>query len=421
MVKRIAFILLVTAKLSFAQYSLDYFTGKAVENSPALKEYHNLQAVNQVQKQLNMAQNSAYQLSVGNDYLFTPYLNNNGKLFSTEPSRNAVGYDINIFDGGLYSAMLNLERNVFNKKLINTLDRQTRFQDENYSYNFELEKHTVEKLAADQYLNAYQFLLLTRLSQEVIANLNEQLKLTGDLVAKGYAKTQDYLLLKIELQTQDIELNDIEQEYQSNLYQLYALCGIRDKTVVTIEDAAIGMSTVKLQSNFIQKYAMDSLATVIQQELFETKYLPQMKLFVNTGFNAVELYRIQRKLGMSAGFNVSLPIFDGNQKSLTRQQNAITQGIIKDYREYSIRNIDMQRKNLLARIQGLEENIRRLNEQINDYQNLLDMSAQQLLQGNISMIDYLTLLGNFIDLRKNKIDMTIRYQLEINNYNYWNW
>jgi outer membrane protein TolC len=81
----------------------------------------------------------------------------------------------------------------------------------------------------------------------------------------------------------------------------------------------------------------------------------------------------------------------------------------------------MQRKNLLARIQGLEENIRRLNEQINDYQNLLDMSAQQLLQGNISMIDYLTLLGNFIDLRKNKIDMTIRYQLEINNYNYWNW
>jgi outer membrane protein TolC len=239
-----------------------------------------------------------------------------------------------------------------------------------------LEKHNVEKLAADQYLNAYQFLLLTRLSQEVIANLNEQLKLTGDLVAKGYAKTQDYLLLKIELQTQDIELNDIEQEYQSNLYQLYALCGIRDTMVVTIEDAAIGMSTIKLQSNFIQRYAMDSLATVIQQELFETKYLPQMKLFVNTGFNAVELYRIQRKLGMSAGFNISLPIFDGNQKSLTRQQNAITQGIIEDYREYSIRNIDMQRKNLLARIQGLEENIRRLNEQINDYQNLLDMSAQ---------------------------------------------
>jgi hypothetical protein len=35
------------------------------------------------------------------------------------------------------------------------------------------------------------------------------------------------------------------------------------------------------------------------------------------------------------------------------------------------------------------------------------------------MIDYLSILRNFIDLRKNKIEKEIALQTEINNYNYW--
>jgi outer membrane protein TolC len=405
----------------FAQRGLNYFLAKAADNSPALYEYHNLQSANQVQKKLIAAQNSAFQLSISGDYLFAPYFNNNGNLVSTNPSLDAFGYDIGVTNGGLYSAQINLERSIFNGRALKALNRQVQIQGETYQYDYDLEKQNLEKEVTDQYLNAYQFLLLSRLSDEVAANLRQQLKLTEELLEKGFVDSKDYLLLKIELQSRVIARNDTRQQYRSSLYQLYALCGIKDTTVVDLEDAELTSHEVNPQSKFIKKYELDSLASVNQQMIFETKYSPQVKLFANSGLNAVELKNIEHKFGMGAGLSVTVPILDGGQKSLTRQQNQIARNTIHAYRQYASLTIDMQRKNLKARIQSLEQSINALKGQIVDYRELLENSARQLRQGNISMIDYLTLLRNFIELRKNNIDMAISYQHEINNYNYWSW
>jgi hypothetical protein len=414
-------ILLLAITSTFAQYSLEYYSVKAVENSPALKESQSFQAVNQLQQKLNRAENSAFQVSLSGNYVFTPYFNNNGHLVTTDPSPQAVGYDINLYDGGLYSAQLNLERNILNGGLMKVLDHQIQLQDKNLLYSFELEKHTLQKQVADQYLNTLQFLLTTRLSKEVAENLKKQLDLTSDLVSNGYAKLQDYLLLKIELKNQEIALNDARQQYRSSLLQLNALCGIQDTTVVEIDSVTLGMDALLPQSRFVEKYLLDSLTTINQQKLFETKYLPQVNLFFNTGLNAVELQNIQRKFGLSAGLALSLPLFDGRQKHLTRQQNLILLKTIGEYRQFSQQNLAMQRKDLAARAEALRKTIAALAEQVNDYQELIRLSENQLRQGNLSMLDHLILLRNFADIRRDKIDVEIKYQLEINNYNYWNW
>jgi outer membrane protein TolC len=421
MFKQISFLLLFISKLAFGQHSLDDFLNRAAANSPVLKDFHHQQTINQIQQKINRAENSSFQVSLTGNYLFTPYFNNHGDLVTTDPSPQAIGYDINLFDGGLYSAQLNLERNIFNGRLTNVLDRQIKIQDENSRYNIDLEQHNLKKEVTDQYLNTYQSLLMTRLAIELISNLSEQLDLTGELVEKGFATTQDYLLLKIELKNQSISLSDARQNYRSSLYQLYALCGIKDTTVVDIDSVALEMDELLPKSNFIQKYPLDSLVTVNQQKLFETKYQPQVSLFVNTGLNAVELDNIQRKFGMSAGLSLSLPIYDGRQKSLTRQQSLVNQNTISEYRQFSEQNIVMQRNDLVARIHALRQNIQALTEQITDYEKLLQLSEKQLQQGNVSMIDHLTLLRNFVDIRKSKIETEINYQIEINNYNYWNW
>ncbi len=405
----------------FSQTSLDYFLSKAVEHSPALNEYRNMQSFNRLQEKLNRAQNTAFQVSLTGDYLFAPYFNNHGDLITTDPSPEAIGYDINLFDGGLYSAQINLERNIFNCRLMHLLDRQIQVQDENAGFNILLEKHNLQKEVTDQYLNTYQSLLLVRLSDAVVSNLTEQLNLTGELVEKGFAKTQDYLLLKIELKNQTIGLTDARQNYRSNLHQLHALCGIQDTAVVEIDSVALKMDDTASESNFIQKFTLDSLGTAIQQQLFETKYQPQLNLFMNAGLNAVTIKNIQRKFGMSAGLSLSVPLYDGRQKSLTRQQSIVNQNTIGEYRRFSKRNITLQRNDLRSQIHALKQNIRDLSEQISDYRSLLQLSEKQLQQGNVSMIDHLTLLRNFVEIRKNKIETEINYQLQINNYNYWNW
>jgi outer membrane protein TolC len=412
---------LLISKLAIAQHSLDDFINSAFANSPVLKEYHQQQTLNQIQQKMNHAENTAFQVSLSGDYLFAPYFNNHGKLVTINPAPQAIGYDINLFDGGLYSAQLNLERNIFNGRLMNVLNRQVQIQDENARYNIDLEKHNLQKQMTDQYLNTYQSFLMIRLAREVVSNLSDQLKLTRELVEKGFVKTQDYLLLKIELKNQSIGLSDARQNYRSNLYQLYAVCGISDTAVVVIDSVALKMVKLMPESNFVQKYTLDSLVTVNQQQQFEVKYLPQVSVFFNTGLNAVELNNIGRKFGMSAGFSLSVPLYDGRQKSLTRQQSLVNQHTISEYRRFSEQNIAMQRNDLISRIRALQQNIEALTEQIADYEKLLQLSNRQLQQGNVSMIDHLTLIRNFVEIRKNKIETEINYQLEINNYNYWNW
>lgn len=417
---KLFFYLVCIVNLCFSQQSLQFFIDSATKNSPVLNEYSRLQAVNRLQRKLNVAENSVLHVSLSADYLFVPYFNNNGNLVTTNPSPEAIGYDINMFDGGLYSAQLNLERSLFNK-VSGILDRQVNIQNKNYDYNHDLEKHNIEKDVTDQYLTSFHSLQLIHLRHEVILNLQKQLQLTADMVKKGYAKSQDYLLLKIELENQKIQENDAKSRYRSDLLQLYSLCGITDTSIVEIAPAELTTMTQLGPSLFIRKYDIDSLALVNQQELFETKYQPQLKVFANTGLNAIELNHIQRRFGMSAGLNLSLALFDGNQKSLTRQQNHINLRSTAEYRRFAMNNISHQRHDLEKRIESLKQNLQNLNGQIDDYQALLDLSGNQLQQGNISMIDYMTLIRGFTDLRERRIEMEINYQMEINNYNYWNW
>jgi outer membrane protein TolC len=301
------------------------------------------------------------------------------------------------------------------------LEKRVQIQDENYQYSSRFEKHNIEKQVADQYLNTLRLSKLAGLSRDAVSNLEEQRKLISGMVEKGYSTLRDYLLIKIESENQSISLEDILQQYQSSLFQLYVLCGIQDTTVVQIDSVSLNPTPIINRSDFMKKFEIDSLFAASEQTLFETKYHSQVNVFLNTGLGAVELDRIERKFGMSAGVNLSLSLFDGNQKHITRQQNLLALQTIRESKRFYETTVAHQRKSAESRIQSLQKNIERLSKSIDDYQKLLDMTSNQLRQGGVSMIEYLTLLKNDIEIKKNKIDLEINLLLEINNYNYWNW
>ncbi len=419
---KILLIILCFSRLVFSQYNLDYFINKALDNSPAIKNYNNLFLINDLQRKLDEAQNSSFQVSLTGNYLFAPYFNNNGKLISTNPDPEAIGYDIGITNGGLYSAQINVEKNIFNGSLLDALKQQRLTINKSYENKSDEEKHTLKKEVADQYLNTLQELLLYNLSQKIVSNLTNQLSIAGNQVQNGYVKAQDYLLLKVELTTEQIDLNETRQNYNSGLLQLYSLCGIKDTQIVKIDSVEFEQNITKPgNSNFLTKFYLDSLNAANQQQIFETKYQPQIGLFFNTGLNAVELENIQRKFGLSAGINFALPILDGGQKDITRQQTTIVEKSLTDYKNYLAQNISLQQKNSQDRINFLKKNLDDIKEQIKDYDVLLNISKKQLNEGNLSMVEYLTLLKNYFDLQKKQINTLINYQIEINNYNYWNY
>jgi outer membrane protein TolC len=419
--RKILVLLFCLSNFVFAQYNLNYFLNKGLNNSPVIKDFGNQFLINKLQNKLDEAQNSAFQVYLSSNILFAPYFNNNGTVFTPNPGPRAIGYDAAVTNGGLYSAQINLDKNIFNGGLLDALKEERTVQGKSYENKTSLEKHTLTKQITDQYLNTLQYLMIYKVSKEVEKNLNMQLNITEDLVKKGFAKAQDYLLLKIELKTRIIDIEQTWQNYKSGLGELYSICGMRDTQTVKIDPVNLNMAKAHSHSNFLTQYYLDSLNAASQQKVFETKYQPQVDLFFNAGLNAVELNDIQRKFGVSAGINFSLPILDGNQKDITRQQTSIAEQTLFDYKNYAAENIIIKRRNSESRIKSLKKNLNDLNKQINDYKELLKISEKQLQQGNLSMIEYLTLLKNYIDLQKNKVSTEINYQMEISDYNYWNW
>ena len=412
--------LLLTTNL-FGQRNLDYFINKAIKNDASLNELRNQLQINKLQKDLDYAQSSGFQIYLTGNYLFAPYFNNGGRIITTIPDPNAIGYDVGITNGGFYSAQVNVDKNIFNGALVDALSSQRMIFEETTNNNISLMKRELIKQITDQYLQTYLSFRLYKKSDELTSYLKEQMQILGKLVESGSANQSEFLLLSIEGENQKIAANDYYSQYKTNLLTLNSLCGIKDTNVVMIDSVSLRINKEVNGSTLFKKFELDSLSIQNQQQIFETKYQPQISIFFNTGLNAIELNNIQRKFGMSAGINFSLPVFDGNQSSLTWQQNQISSETLKSFKTNFATQLSNQRNSVVMRLENLRNTINNFSKQIESYKVIIKMSERELQQGQLSMIEYLTILKNYIELQKNNITTNINYQIEVNNYNYWNY
>jgi outer membrane protein TolC len=417
----ILIILAIFSKLLIAQHNLDYYLGEAFKNNPALNEYENLIKMRELDNLLVDAEYIYPKVSLTSSFLFSPYFNNNGKLISISPEEQAIGYDVGITNGGLYSVLINVEKNIFNGYTVDAYNNQADLQIKTEENNIEILKHNLTRDITEQYLNAHQYQELYLLAKNIADTLQQQLKISEILVKNGFIKQSDYLLLKIEVDNQKISFRQYFNSYRSNLLELFLLCGLKDITIVALEKIELLPAERQSNSKFLQQFKTDSMLTINQQEIFETKYQPQLNLFFNTGLNAIELNNIQRKFGLSAGLNFSLPLFDGNQKDLTRQQSQISLNSIHSYKETQKVQILNKIKNAEYQLNSLKENLESIRVQISNYLQVIRMTERELIQGQESMIEYLTIIKNYFELKKNEVNTESDIQRSTNQLNYWNW
>ena len=238
---------------------------------------------------------------------------------------------------------------------------------------------------------------------------------------KGLVKQSDYLLLKIEIETQQLAALQALNSLKSSIYQLNVLAGIPDTSIVTLDVVKLNKTPIMGPSKFFNRYENDSLLILNQQDVFETKYYPQLNLFFNAGLNAVELNDIQRKFGLSAGFNFSLPIYDGSQKSITRQQSQINLSTIVSNRKTQEILITNKIKESSSQVEYNIGSLQSISSQLEDYNKILTLMNSELMHGQLSMVDYITIIKNYFGLKKNEISSSAAYQLAVNQFNYWNW
>ena len=105
--------------------------------------------------------------------------------------------------------------------------------------NIELTVHDLEQVVGYQYVLCIKSKMQINNSLLLLNDLNEQLKIMGELVASAIYKQTDFMLLQIEVQNYKSEYKMYQQEFMNNLMDLNLICGINDTMKVDLKDISL--------------------------------------------------------------------------------------------------------------------------------------------------------------------------------------
>ena len=415
--------LLCCGSLLAQKHDLPYFLSQAQNNSASIKESENLVRLGDLQSQIIKAQNTGFLIGATSDVLFAPFFDSNSKAIeiTTTPSANAYGYDAGITNGGLYSAQINITKNLFNRSATQNLLLQNQLLSNSIALNSEDFRNNLVKNITDSYIAIYQLQLQEEFIIKTISDFDNRLKVVELLVKKGILLQSDYLLLQLDIENKNIELQQVQNSLQSSISTLQTLSGLDKISINKIELPVINELTSNDLAFYEKKFENDRLQIVANQKVFENQYKPQISFYGNAGINAVEITDMYRKIGASAGLRLSIPIYDGHQRNVNAEQNRLRTENLEVYKL----NSGLQRKNKLEELnRQITENdkaMQLLENQQKKYEQILEIYKGKLVQGQVSIVEYLSLMQNYKMSVYTKLQAQTNHWLLQSQLNYLQW
>ncbi len=408
-----------------AQNTLSYYLKIGKENSPLVLDNQNKAKLSQLETERLKALYNKLQISLSANYLFAPIISTeNGKtnfVGNAENATNYYGYDLAASNGGNYQGLINFNQPLFNGG--KAYEQQAAINAELNSNTTKLSIHDLEKSITDQYIICLNDLHQIAFADSMVILLKDQTSIVNQLLESGLLKQSDLALVKIELQNyKAIKVNN-SANYKRDLFDLKVLCGINDSSIVWLENSNLTLKSKSDTSNngFLNKYTLDSLSALATQNVFEAKYKPQLNLIGNAGLNAVYAPTIPDRFGLSAGLSFSWNIFDGRQKPIVRQKTKIQLETVARYKSNFLIQNELRKTKILNELDSYDNRLNIIEEQLTEYQTLLKAYRREIMQGQLSIINYITTLKNSNTVNRDYIILKTNRLLLINQYNYWNW
>ncbi|MEO7490128.1 MAG: TolC family protein, partial [Ferruginibacter sp.] len=172
---------------------------------------------------------------------------------------------------------------------------------------------------------------------------------------------------------------------------------------------------------YVQKFRLDSLSLVAQQNVFNMKYKTQVSAMGSTGIYSSDISNLSRNAGLSAGVHLLVPIYDGKQKKLNERQNSVLLTNLQAYRNNAALLQQNNLRNAKQQIIQWQQTLTLLDQQIQKQELLLDIIKDKVIKGQVSVMDYINALQDYAVTQKNKALATTNVLLYTNQYNYYNW
>lgn len=422
----ILFHLLVFALPAFAQSSLQDYISKAKQNSPLLFDNKNQSEINSLEADRLKAFYTKPQVGLTANYLFAPVISTDNNHTSFEPNPNGAvnyfGYDIAASNGGTYQGLITFTQPLFNGSRYEAYAGQSNVLKQINQNNVRLTEHDIEKLVTDQYILCLLDKKQMQFIDTMLQVLREQTDIVKKLVENSILKQSDLTLLNIEYQNNLGLQTTYKATYRRDVMDLNVLCGINDTTYILLDEITLTPSgPVNNTSGYLEKYKLDSLNVLGTQKIFETKYKPQFNLYSNAGLNAVYAPTIPNRFGFSAGLSLTWNFFDGNQKSITRKKTDLQLKSVSFYRTNFLIQNNVRKDKILTELQSYNERKTIAETQLKEYTSLLSSYRKEILQGQLSILSYVTTIKNMTTVKRDYFILETNRLLLINAYNYWNW
>ncbi|MFE3848668.1 TolC family protein [Flavobacterium sp. LB3P45] len=393
---------------SFSQEKdLSYFITKAQNNSPLLKDYSN-----QIK--------SATLDSLLNRAVYKPQVTGNLNV-NYAPLISGFGYDTALSNGQSVAGLVGVNQKIIGKNRINSQSDSFQLIKERLVLNQKIASKDLNKTIITQYILASASSEQITFNQKISNLLKKETSILKKLTQNAIYKQMDYLIFSATVKQQDLVLLQLKQQYQNNLALLNYLAGETDTTFINLKKPEITLKNSRSSEKivFLKQFEVDSLKLQNQNKFIDYSYKPSLSLLGDAGYNSSFAYQAYKNFGFSVGLGLSIPIYDGNQRTLQHQKNDAALATNLAYKSNFNKQYQQQllMLNLNLKQSAAVEN--QLQSQLLIADALIEANKKLLLTGDAQITEYIIAVGNLIAI-KNAISLNNSNKLQIiNEINYW--
>ncbi len=401
-------LILVTSFAHSQTATIDDYIEQATRNSPLLKDLNNQVLINKLDSAIILAN---YKPQVG--------FNSTGTY---APVIRGFGYDEALSNGKTFSALVTVNQSLSGKNRMNNDILGLSLLTDSIHNAIRLSQQDLRKTIISQYITTYASQLQAGFGKDVYNLLKNEDEILKKLTRANVYKQTDYLSFLVTLNQQEIQLKQDQMAYLNNLATLNYLSGIRGTDSVKLFEPKLNLQVAEQtnQSIFLKQYQLDSLRIENSRHVIDLNYKPQVGVYADAGYNSSFILDAYKNFGFSAGFTVSVPIYDGHQKKLQYSKLDLQERTRSNYRDYYLRQYSQQLAQLRQQLQQSESLFSKIKEQIKFTEGLMKVDSKLLQTGDILISDYILAIRNYLDAQ-NALRQTNITRLElINQLNYWN-
>lgn len=408
--KNVLTILFVTGCIATAAAqtrTLAFYINSGQSNSPLLKDDQN-------QIKSNLLDSLVLRASR------RPQVLANGQLMAA-PTIHGYGYDKAITNGGNYVGVISVSQDLVHTDMAPRL-RDIALSNESLGNNMKINILDLKRDITSQYLTAYAAYRLWQANNQVFGLLSRQLKIVETLTTRGIYTQADYLGLQVALQSQEVSLEQLYIQYRTDIAALNYLCGIKDTAAVLLEQPVIPEPNpaTERSSVFMRPYLIDSLRIVNNKSLTDSRYKPSLSWFADAGVETSQPGMIRKNIGASFGVNLSVPIYDGKQRSLEYRKLNVAEDTRKEYERYTQSRNEQQREMLMQQLRESDNLTQKISGSLKTVETLIEVYQKRMTTGDTRITDLVAALNNYILLENGLEQAKINRLAILNELNYLN-